>query len=120
MQTDPIYNAATLVTLADFFGRQCLHLFDNSSFGDTLGRISTLNQHPIIVTEESQRIAGNFASFGIKNARRTAGESKAAVFRPVDQAVPGTSPLVLLDDNVSSGDHFLQFACSLGIVGLCW
>src|SRR5256885_1484174 len=43
VEADPVYNPATLVTLADFFGRQCLHLLDNSSFGDTLSRISALN-----------------------------------------------------------------------------
>src|SRR3954468_21710754 len=108
MQTDPIYNAATLVTLADFFGRQCLHLFDNSSFGDTLGRLSALNQHPIIVTEESQRIAGNFAVFGIKNARRSAGKSETAGFGGVRESLASASPGFLLDDYPIFSDHFFQ------------
>jgi hypothetical protein len=65
-------------------------------------------EHPIIASEESQRNPGNSALFGIKNARRSAGEDEFVVARGIDQHLPVGSPAWLEDDDIAFGDHVIQ------------
>jgi hypothetical protein len=61
-------------------------------------------EHPIIAPKESQRNAGNFAPFGIKNAGRSAGEHEFVVGGGIDQGFSFGSPGRLLDDYVALRD----------------
>ena len=57
-------------------------------------------EHPIIGPEESQRNAGNLALFGIKNARRSAGQDDFVVGGGVSEAITGGVTSGLGDDNL--------------------
>ena len=46
------------------------------------------NEHPIIAPKESQRNPGNLAAFGIKNARRSAGQHKLVLRSGINQFSP--------------------------------
>src|SRR5271157_6533196 len=78
-------------------------------------------EHPIIVSKESQRNAGNLAVFGIKNARRSAGQDELVFGGGVNQLLPLGSTVGLLDNDVAQGDHAVELAGSgrrLIIMGL--
>src|ERR1700685_1418378 len=70
LKANPIYYASATIRLANFVGGQRMHLSCHLSPGDRRGGFSPFHQHPIIASKESQRIARNFAPFGIKNAGR--------------------------------------------------
>ena len=69
---------------------------------------STFYEHPIIASKESQRNPGNLASFGIKNARRSAGQDELVIGRRVDELLSLGPTLRLLDDDVVLGNHAIQ------------
>src|SRR5579883_954094 len=110
MQTYPVYYPAATVTLTDFVRCQCLHLLDNSRFCHTWGGVSPFHEHPIIVTVESQRIAGNLTVFGIKNARRTTSQGKLSRSGRVDKLVASAPPVRLLQHNISFADNSIKLA----------
>src|SRR5207245_8400930 len=74
VETDAIHYPAATIRFRDFVRCQGLHLLLARVLGLRLrldeGGFSATYQHPTIVSKESQRIARNLASFGIKNARR--------------------------------------------------
>ncbi len=67
-------------------------------------------EHPIIASKESQRNPGNLALFGIKNARRAAGEDELIVGRGIDELLPVGVTGGFLDQNVTFGDHAIELA----------
>jgi hypothetical protein len=67
-------------------------------------------EHPIIAPKESQRNPGNLALFGIKNARRSAGEDKFIFGGGVDQLLSIGVPVRFLDENIAFGDHSVELA----------
>src|SRR5208283_2774346 len=72
LKTDSVDYASATVGFPNFVGGQRVHLSCHLRLSDGRGGFSSFNQHPIIVSVESQRIACNSASFGIKNARSSA------------------------------------------------
>src|SRR6266852_803147 len=72
--TDPIYNPATTIGFADFVGGQGTHLTCHLRLSDCRGCVVAFDQNPTIVSKYSQRNPSNLAMFGIKNARRSAGQ----------------------------------------------
>jgi len=61
------------------------------------------------VSEQSQRNPGNLALFGIKNARRSAGQDKLVIGRGVNQQISRRPPAWLKDRNLSAGDDVIDF-----------
>src|SRR5208282_6415290 len=94
------YYLSATIALANFIGGQRVHLSCHLRPRDRRGRFPSIHEHPIIVSVESQRIAGGFALFGIKNARRSARLSpqwsarqhEPVVCRRVYQSLPGRMP----------------------------
>jgi hypothetical protein len=60
------------------------------------------------VSKESQRNPGNLATFGIKNARRPAGEYKLVIRSGVNQLLSLRPALGLDDHHIALGDHVIE------------
>ena len=109
-KTDAVYNSAAAIRLTDFFCGQNLHLTYHSRLGNGRRTAVAFNDDPIIASIQSQRNPGNLAMFGIKNARRSAGEDELVVGGGVDQGFAGAPAVGFGDDDGAGGDDFLQAA----------
>jgi hypothetical protein len=88
----------------------CLFLFGHSRLSYHRSTCFAFYEHPIIAPKESQRNPGNLATFGIKNARRSAGEDELVVCGRVNQGLAFGSPGRLLDDYVAPGHQAIKLA----------
>jgi hypothetical protein len=69
-----------------------------------------VNQHPIIASVESQRNAGSFAPFGIKNARGSAAEHRFVIGCGIDELLAHGATARLLHDNVPLTDYPIELS----------
>jgi hypothetical protein len=69
-----------------------------------------VNQHPIIASVESQRNAGSFAPFGIKNARRSAREHESVISCRIDELLAHGATAGLLHYDVPLTDDSIELS----------
>jgi len=86
------------------------YLSDHSRLSYHRSTCFAFYEHPIIGPKESQRNAGNLAAFGIKNARRSAGEYELIVGGCINQGVAFGSPGRLLDYDAGLSHHAIQLS----------
>ncbi len=101
LKADSVYYPPATISFADFVGGQGVHLSCHSRPGCCRGRVFAFHEHPIIASKESQRIAGNLAMFGIKNARGTARQDEFVVGSKVLQSLSGRSSGGLRDHDIA-------------------
>src|SRR6202043_4007235 len=91
-QADSTYNPPAAIGFTYVVGSQRLHLTYHSGLCNGRQTAAAINDDPIIVPIQSQRNPGNFAAFGIKNARRSAGQEKLVICRDTSELVSCGAP----------------------------
>src|SRR5689334_15588936 len=127
MKTDAVYHPAPAVRFRDVVRGQSLHLLLarvlNPCWSLGLGGFSTTYEHPTIVGKKSQRIARDFAPFGIKNARTMARSTRQDhflvrhdIYKLIARGL--ATGLINLDISLSHNTFQLAGACVSGLFAL--